>query len=669
MSMDADTIKDFLVGLGFKVDEHGLKNFMGTLEGVTKAAMAVGVGVTAAAVATVAAVAEISEKFEDLYYASQRINSTVSNVQGYDFAIGQLGGTAEGSLSSLEALGSFLRSNPGGEKFIQSIGVATRDANGQLRDNVKIQEDLAKRYKSMPFYRAKVYAGILGTDEKTLIAMMKDVDKFKDRYAQMYRAAGIDPEKAAAGAVLFMNKLRDLQAQGGVLAAMFGERLAPAAMLFMGALEKGIWIIEKLDQLTGGLTTDFISVAIGMGIASKAAKLLGLDLIALIGKALAPLLLRVAILAAQWLPALGDAIMGVAAAIEAGGVIAFGWIALIIAAVVGLIYAGYELVEHWGDVSAFFGRMWDDVLGFFKSAAAWISKFVGQMGPAALKAAWAGIGGFFGGLWDGLERTFKAGWDRIKPYVEAMAKLVKRDWAGALGAVAGGVIGFAVGGVPGAVAGAVAGGALGDKASTPEGRKALAEALKGTAGQAMAFFQRAGWTAAQAAGIVANIHRESGFKAGAVGDSGSAFGLGQWHKDRQDAFKAWAGHDIKQSTFQEQLGFINYELTKGSEKMAGHILRATKDAFSAGAVVSSRYERPADRAGEANRRGALAEGYFSGANLAPAGSGKHITITQHAKADIHVHGSSSPNEAAKAVEGAQKRINGDAVRNLKGAVV
>jgi hypothetical protein len=433
-------------------------------------------------------------------------------------------------------------------------------------------------------------------------------------------------------------------------------------------MEKGILGLEKLDQVTGGLTTDFISVAIAMGVASKAAKFLGLDLMALLGKALAPLMLRLAVFAGSLLPAVGDAIMAVAAAIEVGGVIAFGWIALIIAAIVALAYGVYKLIENWDDVAAFFGRMWDDVVGFFKDAAAWIAKFVGQMGPDALKSAWGGITGFFTEIWDSLTATFKAGWDRIKPYVEAMARLIKRDWAGALGAVAGGVVGFAIAGPVGAVAGAVAGGALADKASTPEGRKALTEAVKGAGKDAMAFFQKAGWTAAQAAGIVANIHRESGFKAGAVGDGGRAFGLGQWHPDRQRAFAAFAGHDIQHSTAQEQLAFINYELTKGSEKMAGNILRATKGAFAAGAVVSRHYERPGNADGEASARGALAEGYFGGTNLAPAG-GKKVTIHQTNKTDINVHGSTSPHETAKAVSGTQDRVHGDAIRNLKGALI
>jgi hypothetical protein len=123
---------------------------------------------------------------------------------------------------------------------------------------------------------------------------------------------------------------------------------------------------------------------------------------------------------------------------------------------------------------------------------------------------------------------------------------------------------------------------------------------------AMKAFQGMGWTSAQAAGIAANLGTESGFNPAAFGDGGSAYGIAQWHADRQKAFANWSGHSIKGSSLDEQLKFVNYELTQGSEKSAGDRLRNAGDAHSAGAIVSSLYERPADTAGEAARRGLLA---------------------------------------------------------------
>lgn len=123
-----------------------------------------------------------------------------------------------------------------------------------------------------------------------------------------------------------------------------------------------------------------------------------------------------------------------------------------------------------------------------------------------------------------------------------------------------------------------------------------------------------GWTEEQATGIVANLHRESSGRPDAVGDGGKAYGLAQWHPDRQAAFKAWAGKDIRQATREEQLAFIDYEMRAGNEQFAGRKLMQAKTAREAAEVVSKYYERPHDREGEAARRGDLAAGIQLGAS-------------------------------------------------------
>jgi hypothetical protein len=124
--------------------------------------------------------------------------------------------------------------------------------------------------------------------------------------------------------------------------------------------------------------------------------------------------------------------------------------------------------------------------------------------------------------------------------------------------------------------------------------------------QAMEFFQRQGWTKEQAAGLAANIKRESSFDPNAVGDNGKAYGIAQWHPDRQAEFKKRFGKDIQGSTLDEQMAFMHYELTEGKESKAGAKLRQTKSAEEAAAAVSTHYERPADKEGEAAKRGQLA---------------------------------------------------------------
>jgi len=136
--------------------------------------------------------------------------------------------------------------------------------------------------------------------------------------------------------------------------------------------------------------------------------------------------------------------------------------------------------------------------------------------------------------------------------------------------------------------------------------------MTGTESTVMDFFQKQGWTREQAAGITANLKHESNFNHQAVGDGGKAFGVAQWHPDRQKEFQKVFNKPIQQSSLDEQLQFVQYELTIGNEKAAGDKLKQAFNAFDAGAVVSEYYERPADRQGESNKRGSFADSLMNG---------------------------------------------------------
>jgi hypothetical protein len=116
-------------------------------------------------------------------------------------------------------------------------------------------------------------------------------------------------------------------------------------------------------------------------------------------------------------------------------------------------------------------------------------------------------------------------------------------------------------------------------------------AATGSEKEAIDFFVSKGWSPEQAAGLAANIKVESGFRTNAVGDGGEAYGIAQWHPDRQAEFQAKFGKPIRESTFQEQLAFMHYELTEGKEKAAGNILKNSKSAAEAAANVDHYYER------------------------------------------------------------------------------
>lgn len=137
----------------------------------------------------------------------------------------------------------------------------------------------------------------------------------------------------------------------------------------------------------------------------------------------------------------------------------------------------------------------------------------------------------------------------------------------------------------------------------------------------ISYLMRSGWTREQAVGIAANLQHESALDPTAVGDGGLAYGVAQWHPDRQENFRKWAGHSIQESSLEDQLDFINYEMLAGQEVRAGQRVRSARTARQAADAVSRYYERPADTEGEARRRANTASGlYRETRDVVPLGS-------------------------------------------------
>lgn len=123
--------------------------------------------------------------------------------------------------------------------------------------------------------------------------------------------------------------------------------------------------------------------------------------------------------------------------------------------------------------------------------------------------------------------------------------------------------------------------------------------------QAIAFFMKKGLSKEQAIGLVANLTAESGMSAGAVGDNGKAYGLAQWHSDRQSMFRKLYGMDIRKATEQQQLEFVWWELTH-SHKKAGDALRSASNDMIATRVVQNQYEMPKERVHNLSTRQGIA---------------------------------------------------------------
>jgi hypothetical protein len=555
---DSSVIREFLVKLGFKADEQQLQNFEKGIDRATKAVVGLAAAIEVTAVAVAAGVARFASNLEALYFASIRTNTAAANLQAYDLAVQNFGGTAGEATASIEGLAAALRKNPGNEGVLQGLGVNARNAKGELRDLSEVMIDLGKTLAGKPLFIAEQYAQMLGINERTLLAMRNgDFEKEFRRQQGLVKNSGF--KEATEDAHRFMMQLREL----GVFVQAFGIRVYDALSKKLGV---------SMSSLSEWLQTN------GPRIADRVADIL-VAIITLAEK-IGP--------AVKWLI---DKLIELDDATD-------GWSTKIIAVIAALkILGGFSIISGIMGIARAVGLVGTSLAG----ASAGATTLLGLLTRVTAVTGAAAGGYYVGGKI----------YENLSP--DAQDKI---------------------------------GGAIAQVLAT-FGNKDAQNAI--AVNDPLNFLQRLGWTKDQAAGILANLQEESGMNPNAVGDHGEAYGLAQWHKDRQQAFAKWAGHDIHESNTAEQLAFVDHELKRGAERAAGALLQASTNSRQAAEIMARNYERPANADLAAKERGDRA-----------------VQISQ--KTEINVHGVSDPKAAAAETQRRQDRVNSSLTRSFANVV-
>ena len=107
------------------------------------------------------------------------------------------------------------------------------------------------------------------------------------------------------------------------------------------------------------------------------------------------------------------------------------------------------------------------------------------------------------------------------------------------------------------------------------------------------YYLKKGLPAIQAAGIVGNLAAESAFNITVVGkaDSKGSQGIAQWHSERLNGLKKFAGNNW--TNLDSQLDYVLHELST-TEKKAKNSLFAAKTPQEASLAFMNDYERPAE---------------------------------------------------------------------------
>jgi Phage tail lysozyme len=542
------TLQEYLIKLGWSVDEPSLKKFLGAVSATGARTAELGSVAIETAAAIELMVTRVARKYETLYYVSQRTNQSVKYIQSTQFAFKQIGLSAEDANHNIESIAATIRTQP----WLKAIfgGAST-------------PQDIAKRLgnSGLPYFLQTKFAEMIGMDEKTLFHLQRfgDVEAAAQaNFARRQKDAGIDPDTLAKQTASFGREVNNLESSLEIL----GDRMA---INFLGPTQKGI---HNLSEMV------------------------------------------------DWFTQVDNATKGWATTLATLGGTAGGL--YVVEKILRRIWSGPGKTTTLGGRAALLTKLGRGKLGGSWLRGSWIGaafdllEMVKENDPAKKAELQKELGPLLYEL--GLSKTRDLSTDPDKQAIPATRG--------------------------------------GDRAK-----------------QAVEFFKNAGFPLASAQGIAAGLYSESKLDTKSVNPTTGATGIAQWLGGRKSQFNKTFGHDLADATFEEQLQYVLYELTKGNDqgaRLAGKSLAGggLGSRAAAGTFIHL-FERPgaAGEMSDMSRAGPMADA-LSGLTPQPSG-GDTNNVTLHSKTDVHVDGGSSPADAYKR---AADDTNSTLLRNIVGVM-
>lgn len=314
-------------------------------------------------------------------------------------ALGNVGIQGSEAGTALRRLGIIAAAEP--EKFA-AIGVATKDAGGNLRDLVDILDDVFRATKDMGNAdRAKAFNDIFGllgiTSASALSSNIRGVRELRDEIAKSGGVAAATAREMDAGVG---GAWRRFKSSVEAVAIAVGEALAPALM------EAGQWL---------GLVANTVILFINQNreVVTTVAKVA----VALVAGGAA--LVAFGLMAKVTALGLGG-VVAVLGLVKAAVAFLLSPVGLVTAAVVGLVAAwatmtgsGRQTVSELKTLFADLGRTatqtWTGIVDALKAGNL---QLAGEVATAGLKLAWAEAMEFMTRKWVEFRRSFLTGWSQ-----------------------------------------------------------------------------------------------------------------------------------------------------------------------------------------------------------------------------------------------------------------
>lgn len=292
----ANTITNFLVGIGFDYDEGATKEIGSGIDSVKSKALQLG-AVVAGAFGVKALTADFADANDQLGKFSQVFNVTADDVSSFGRALAIEGGTVESFISQLEGLEKLRAGTKQGKfGFVAAAQLAGVDTAGfiEATNATEAYLALAEQFQGLSGQQRINAAAAFGLDDASIRLLSRGREGVSQLVEQQRNIRPVT-EAMTQSSAEFNDQMLNLTNNVGGFADRISERLLPEINNVIDGMNKWIgvnrdWVNSGIDKVLDFAIDNPNAVAAGTGLATAAtlstsAKLLGRT--PLVGKALA----------------------------------------------------------------------------------------------------------------------------------------------------------------------------------------------------------------------------------------------------------------------------------------------------------------------------------------------------------------------------------------------
>lgn len=255
----AKTLSNFLVGIGFDLDNKSVDGVVSGIDGVKSKALQLG-AVVAGAFGIKALTSDFAASRDELGKFAQVFGGTANDINAFGNAIRLEGGTLEGFMAQLASFEQFRAGLATGDiGFLEAAGKAGISVGGLIaaEDSLEGFLTLADQFQAMSQRQRIAAAQALGLDEASIRLLSKGRDEI-ERIVDVQREMRPITEEMTDLSAEYNDQMQNLSTNIGGVADQISTRLLPQINNVLAGLNEWISLNDKL--IDSGIDTFFDAI-------------------------------------------------------------------------------------------------------------------------------------------------------------------------------------------------------------------------------------------------------------------------------------------------------------------------------------------------------------------------------------------------------------------------